>query len=188
MGQLIAELFEVDAPDQFHGDVIDAFGFAEVIGLDDVGVDQVGDQFRFADEILDEGLLVGVALANDFDRHALDEVSRAVLFRFINNAHAALKNFANDLVAELRLNREQAAHASMLWQTCIKSSLRSAQAIFRQPPFSRFRKITGRETPREASGDDGPGEKSNDFPRGKRDFSPCTELVNRFNTRKSDDS
>jgi len=31
-----------------------------VIGLDDVGVDEVGDQFGFADEIFDELLLVSV--------------------------------------------------------------------------------------------------------------------------------
>src|SRR5439155_472706 len=76
-------------------------------------------------KIFDEGFLVGVTLANDFDRHAFDEVARAVLFRFVNDAHAAFKNLANDLVAELGLNREQAAHASMLWQWNVKSSLRS---------------------------------------------------------------
>src|SRR5205814_8846530 len=39
------------------------------------------------------------------------------------------KNLANDLVAELGLNREQAAHASMLWQWNVKSSLRSDGGI-----------------------------------------------------------
>ena len=32
----------------------DAMGFAQVIGLNDVRVDQVGDKLGFADEVLDE--------------------------------------------------------------------------------------------------------------------------------------
>ena len=62
--QLLGELFQVHAADQFHGDEIDAVGFAQMIGLDNVGVDQVGDQLGFADEVLDELLLVGVVLAD----------------------------------------------------------------------------------------------------------------------------
>ena len=123
---LLEELLEVHAADKLHHHEVLAADLAQVIGLNDVGMDQVGDQFRFADEIFDEGFLVGVALADDFDGDALDEVARAVLFGFVNDAHAAFKDFSNNLVAELTLNREQAAHPRMLCQWSVKSSLRSA--------------------------------------------------------------
>ncbi len=111
VGELSGELFEVCAPDQFHRDEENLAGGTEMIGLDDVGVNQVGHQFGFADKVFDERLLVGVTLANDLDGDAFDEVARAVLLGLIDDTHAALKNLSNDLVAELALNREQAAHA-----------------------------------------------------------------------------
>ena len=80
---------------------------AQMIGLDDVGVDQVGDELGFADEILDEQFLVGVILADDFDGDALDEIARAVLLGFVDDAHAALKNLADDLVAKFVLDGEE---------------------------------------------------------------------------------
>ena len=84
-----------------------------MVGLDDVGVDQIGDELGLADEVLDEHLLAGEVGADDLDRHALDEIARAVLFRLIDDAHAALKNFADDFVAELALDREE-RHAGMV--------------------------------------------------------------------------
>src|SRR5205814_1329507 len=95
--QLIAELFEIHAPDQFHGDVIDAFGFAEVIGLDNIGVNEIGDQLGLADKIIDELFVIRVALADNLDGEALDEVARAVLLGFVNDAHAAFKDLADNL-------------------------------------------------------------------------------------------
>ena len=44
-------------------DEANAVGLAEMIGLDDVGVDQVGDELGLADEVLDEHLLAGVIRA-----------------------------------------------------------------------------------------------------------------------------
>jgi hypothetical protein len=88
-------------------DEADAVGLAEMVGLDDVRVDQVGDQLGLADEILDEHLLAGEIRADDLDGHALDEVARAVLLGFIHDAHAALKNFADDFVAEFVLDGEE---------------------------------------------------------------------------------
>ena len=105
--QLLGKLLEVHAADQFHGDEVNAAGFAQVIGLDDVGVDQIGDELGFADEVFDELLLVGVILADDLDGDAFDEIARAVLLGFIDDAHAAFENFADDLVAKFVLNGEQ---------------------------------------------------------------------------------
>ena len=78
-----------------------------MIRLDDVGVDQVRHQLGFADEIIDELLLVGVILAHDLDRDALDEFARAVLLGFIDNAHAAFENLADDVVAKFVLDCEE---------------------------------------------------------------------------------
>ena len=55
----MGELLQIHAADQFHADETDAVGFAEMVGLDDVRVDQVGDELGLADEILDEHLLAG---------------------------------------------------------------------------------------------------------------------------------
>ena len=113
ISQLPGELFEIHAADQFHGDEINAIGLAEMIGLDNVRVDQVGDELGLADEILDEHLLARVIGADDLDGNALHEIARAVLLGFINDAHAALKNFADDFVAELALDRKE-CHARMV--------------------------------------------------------------------------
>ena len=84
-----------------------------MVGLDNVRVDQVGDELGLADEILDEHLLAREIGPDDFDGDALDEILRAVLFGFIDNAHAALKDFAGDFVAKFVLDCEQ-RHARML--------------------------------------------------------------------------
>ena len=84
-----------------------------MIGLDDVRMDQIGNELGLADEILDEHLLAGVIGADDLDGHALHEITRAVLLGFINDPHAALKNFADDLVAKLALNRKK-CHGRMV--------------------------------------------------------------------------
>ena len=78
-----------------------------MVGLDDVGVDEVGHQLGLADEVLDELLLAGVALANDLDGDTLDEVARAMLLRLVDDPHAALKNLADDLVTQLAVNGEE---------------------------------------------------------------------------------
>src|SRR5208282_6785465 len=75
----------------------------------------------FADEVLDELLLVGVVLANHFDGDPLHEFARAVLLDLIHNPHAAFKDLAHDLVAELVLNGEE-GHASMLVKRGLMSS------------------------------------------------------------------
>ena len=109
--QLLGELLQVHPVDQFHADEIKPARLAQVVGLDDVGVDQVRHQLGFADEILDELFLVGVILADDLHGHALDEIARAVLFGLIDDAHAAFENLADDFVAELALNGKQTCHA-----------------------------------------------------------------------------
>jgi hypothetical protein len=104
---LLSELLEVDAPDQFHGDKIDAASFAQVVGLNDVGVDQIRDQLGLADKVVDELLLVGVVLADDLDGDALDELARAVLLGFIDNSHPAFENFSDNIVPKFVLDGEQ---------------------------------------------------------------------------------
>jgi len=56
-----------------------------MIGLYDVRVDEVGDQFGFPDEVIDELFLVGVVLPNDFNGDALYEFARAMLLRFVHD-------------------------------------------------------------------------------------------------------
>jgi hypothetical protein len=79
VGQLAGELLQIHAADQFHRDETHAVRLAEMIRLDDVRVDQVGDELGLADEILDEHLLAREIGADDLDGHAFDEIARAVL-------------------------------------------------------------------------------------------------------------
>ena len=114
-------MFEVHAADQFHGDEADPIRFAEVIGLNDVGVDQVRDELGFTDEVLDEIRLAGVIGADHLDGDALDEVARAALLGFVNDTHAAFKNLPDDFVPEFVLDGEK-GHAAMLEKRVGKSS------------------------------------------------------------------
>jgi hypothetical protein len=109
--QPVRELLEIHPADELHGDEVDAARLAQMIGLDDVRVDQVRDQFRLANEVVDEDLLVGEALANDFDGDALDEFTRAALLGFVNDPHSAFAQLANDLVVEVALDCKQTGHA-----------------------------------------------------------------------------
>src|SRR5581483_11560316 len=105
--KLARELFQIHAANQFHANETNAFRFAQMIRLHDVGVNQIGDEFRLADEVLDEHFLAGEIGADDFNGDALDEIARAVLLGFKDDAHAAFKNFADDFVTKFALNREQ---------------------------------------------------------------------------------
>jgi hypothetical protein len=84
-----------------------------MVGLDDVRVDQIGDKLGLADEILDEHLLARVMGADDLDGDALDEITRTFLLSFIDNPHAALKDFADDFVVKLALNCKE-CHGRMV--------------------------------------------------------------------------
>ena len=106
-GQLMRELFKVHAADQFHGDERHAVRLAEMVGLDDVRMDQVGDEFGLADEVLNEHLLAREIGPYDLDGDTLDKLARAMLLGFVHDAHAALKYLADDLVAEFVLDGKQ---------------------------------------------------------------------------------
>ena len=128
-----------------------------MVGLDDVGVDQVGHQLGFADEVLDELLLVGVVLADDLDGDALDEVAGAVLLGFVDDAHAAFEDLAHDLVAELVLDGEE-GHARMLVKRAESSQACAvSQAAREWEPRFFLRNLS---------------------------FSPCTTRAKGFNSRQ----
>ncbi len=106
VAELVGELFEVHAADEFHGDKEDAIGFAQLVGLDDVGVDQIRDQLGFADKIINEGFLARVIGADNLDGDPLDKVAGAALLGFVHDAHPALEDFTNDVVTEIVLDAE----------------------------------------------------------------------------------
>jgi hypothetical protein len=133
--EAIDELLEVHAANQFHRDVVNAVHLAELVGLNDVRVNQISDELRFADEIVDELLLICEGLTNDFDRHALHEIARAMLFGFIHDAHPAFENFADDFVALLGANGEEACHG----RACSENA-KSSQAPARSEIANFLRK------------------------------------------------
>jgi len=93
-----------------------------VISLDDVGVDQIGDEFGLTDEVVDELLLIGVILSNDFDGDPFDEFASAVLFGLVDDPHSAFKNFSDNIVPKFVLNGEK-RHGIMFVVCSFKSSL-----------------------------------------------------------------
>src|ERR1041385_5937956 len=75
--KLRLKLFEVHAANEFHCDEKHAARLAKVIRLNNVGVNQIGNELRLTDKILDELFLVGIILANDLDGDALAKFTRA---------------------------------------------------------------------------------------------------------------
>jgi hypothetical protein len=69
-----------------------------VVGLDDVGVDEVGHQPGFADEVLLKLLDARILLPNELDGYQFAKVPCAVLEGLIHEAHAALGNLPQQLV------------------------------------------------------------------------------------------
>src|SRR5262245_59555888 len=94
-----------------------------MVRLDDVGVDEVCDEFGFADEIFDEDVLVGEALANHFDGDAFNEITSSTLLRFVDNSHPAFAQLASDIVSKFALDREQPRHAAILREHNLKSRI-----------------------------------------------------------------
>jgi len=97
----IEELFEAHALHVFHHHEILPSHLAEVVGLDDVGMDQIRDEAGFADEVLLKLLEGGVFLANQLDGDPFPEFSGAVLHGLIHDAHAPFCNGADQFVVNL---------------------------------------------------------------------------------------
>src|SRR5437016_5878512 len=114
IGQLLRKLLEVYTADQLHRDKINSARFSQMIGLDDIGVNQVRNEFGFANKVINELLLVCIILANHFDGNAFDEATRAQLLGFVHHAHPALKDLANDLVMKLVLDGKQGHDAMVI--------------------------------------------------------------------------
>ena len=70
---------------------------AEVVNLDNLGVDQVCDQFALPDEILDELALHREPLVHHLNRHLLGEALRADLVGTEYRAHPAVGDLLDDL-------------------------------------------------------------------------------------------
>src|SRR5690606_28534915 len=92
------ELFQVHAAHKFHDHEILPVGEAEVVSLDDAGVNQVGHQTGFADEVFLKFGNGGVFFANELNRHGLSKVAGAELGCFVNHAHAAFCDLTDEFV------------------------------------------------------------------------------------------
>ena len=71
-----------------------------MVGLDDVGVDEVRDEARLPDEVVLELLDRGVLLADELHRDDLPEVARSQLHGLVHDPHAALRQLAGHLVVQ----------------------------------------------------------------------------------------
>src|SRR5207244_5174730 len=105
--ELLLDLFKVHPAEQFHRDEINVVCLPQMVGLNDIRMNEVGDELGLADKIVDELLLVGVALANDLDVYAFYEIARTVLLGFVYDSHAAFINFADNVISELAMDRKK---------------------------------------------------------------------------------
>ena len=80
-----------------------------MIGLHDIGVDQIRDQAGFANEVLLELRYCIVFLADKLNRYGLTELARTMLISLENFTHAPLRDLANHFVGNFV--------GEMLWVT-----------------------------------------------------------------------
>jgi hypothetical protein len=92
----VAQVAQALAGDQLHDDEVGAFELLHVVDVDDVVVDQGGDDLRLLLEALAELLVHGELRRQDLDRHR--PVERE-LPRPIHHPHAAAADLALDLPA-----------------------------------------------------------------------------------------
>ena len=104
------ELLDVLAADELHHHEVLPADLAEVVRLDDVGVDQVSHEPRLADEVLLELRYGGVLLADQFHGDRLSELPRAVLVGLVDDAHAALRYLADHFVPDLIEDMRDCGH------------------------------------------------------------------------------
>ena len=83
---------------------------AQVVGLDDVRVDQVGHEPGLADEVLLELGDRRVLLADQLNGDRLPELAGAQLVRLVDDAHAALGELTDHLVVDLVENLADGGH------------------------------------------------------------------------------
>ena len=88
----VKELFQVPTGDELHGHEILFAHLAQMISLHDVGVNQVGHQFGFSDEVVSEFFDGGVFLTDEFDRDDFAKASDSTLHRFVNHPHSTFGN------------------------------------------------------------------------------------------------
>ena len=94
----VEKLLQVHTPHVLHYHEILAVELPEVVRLDDVGVDQIGDESGFADEVflkLGDG---GVLFTDELYGDLLAESTSADLEAFVDDAHAARRDLADEFV------------------------------------------------------------------------------------------
>ena len=94
------KLLQVHAFDEFHHHEILAADLAEVIGLDNVGMDQVGNESCLTNEVALELCDRRIFLPDNFYRDDLPEIAGSKLHGLVDEAHAALRDLAGHLVVE----------------------------------------------------------------------------------------
>ena len=98
---LLEELLDVVAPHVLHDHEVLAADLPEVVGLDDVRVDQVRHEPGLPDEVLLELGDGGVLLADQLHGDRLPELAGPQLVRLVHDSHAALGDGPDHLVVDL---------------------------------------------------------------------------------------
>ena len=110
LAMTLEKLLKIHAFDEFHYHEILTADLTEVVGLDNVGMDQVGNESRLADKIVLKFFDGRIFFPNNFYRDNLPEITRSELHGFIDEAHAAFRDLAGHLVVELVENVLKCGH------------------------------------------------------------------------------
>src|SRR4051812_29380157 len=103
----VDELLQVQPANELHRHEILAANLPQVIGLDDVGMDEIGDEARLTDEVLLELRDARIFFSNQLDGDHLAEVACSFLNCFEDQPHPALREFVGQLILELVENMLQ---------------------------------------------------------------------------------
>ena len=89
------------AAHKFHHHEILSADLAKMVGLDDVGMDQIRDQSGLSDEIFLEFRDRRILLADELHRDVLAKIPSAPLNALVNQSHSPLGDLAGKLVVQL---------------------------------------------------------------------------------------
>ena len=100
-------LFEGDAVDVFHHDILQLVGHRDIVHLDDVGMIQDRDGLRFIFETADQLLVVKEFFLEDLHRNG---VAGAHVTAFVDIGHAAHAEQTFNQIAAVQLSANQVIH------------------------------------------------------------------------------
>ena len=100
----VQKFFQVPTGNIFHSHEILLSNLSQVIGLHNIGVDEVSHQFCLANKIVTKFLNRRVFFADQFDCHNFPEPTNSSLGCLVDQSHSTLRNFTGQFVVNFIKN------------------------------------------------------------------------------------